>query len=471
MRREGRRVAVGSIALLALTIASIAVLSPAAFAAKPKCFGKKATIVGTKGDDELEGTNGRDVIVGKGGDDVIRAKGGNDLVCAGGGGFGGIFLGGGNDKMKGGKGNDITFPGPGNDLIKGGGGEGFDWVTYEGSETPIVANLQEGTLGPSGGSRRGTGSGGSGTDTFDGIEALGGSEGNDILIGDDRGNSIFGNAGDDDLQGFGGDDFLSVGKGDDTASGGDGSDLLDLLTSEGGPGFDDDIFSTGGATADLSTGTVTGGADVGSDTFTSMEEIGGTLGDDTLTGEGSNNRIVAFSGNDTIEGAGGDDFIEPGPGDDSVDGGDGADSVDYFEAFPEPFGSQGPVTIDLAAGTATGPGLGSDTLTEVEGGGGTILDDTIIGTDGPNPYLLGDEGNDTITGAGGDDYLDGDAFFFGIPEELPGTDDLDGGDGTDTCLGGNPSTNCEVTEPPAGRKSALAHYRASRADAALRYGR
>lgn len=64
---------------------------------RTRCLGKKATIVGTRGPDELAGTPRRDVIAALGGKDVVRALSGSDLIC-------------------GGKGRDQLFGGPGRDL-------------------------------------------------------------------------------------------------------------------------------------------------------------------------------------------------------------------------------------------------------------------------------------------------------------------------------------------------------------------
>src|SRR5688500_10606727 len=71
-------------AMIAALFAVLVVALPAE-AATPKCFGRKATIVGTRRGDELRGTNKADVIVAKGGIDLVRARGGNDLICLGGG--------------------------------------------------------------------------------------------------------------------------------------------------------------------------------------------------------------------------------------------------------------------------------------------------------------------------------------------------------------------------------------------------
>ena len=118
-----------------------------------KCAGKKATIVGTQGSDEIVGTAGDDVIAGRSGRDVIDGGGGNDIVCGGKGPdkistgdgadkiFGGrsrdtIDAGDGANVVLGGRGNDIVVTGEGDDLIDGGfgndlliAGAGFDNVT------------------------------------------------------------------------------------------------------------------------------------------------------------------------------------------------------------------------------------------------------------------------------------------------------------------------------------------------------
>jgi Ca2+-binding RTX toxin-like protein len=90
--------------------------------AAPRCRGKRATIVGTPGDDVLPGTARRDVIVARGGDDLVRARRGPDLVCAGPGDD--VVNGGkGRDRLFGGKGADALRGGPGKDVLAGGGGQ------------------------------------------------------------------------------------------------------------------------------------------------------------------------------------------------------------------------------------------------------------------------------------------------------------------------------------------------------------
>jgi uncharacterized repeat protein (TIGR01451 family) len=85
-----------------------------------RCFGKPATICGTKGRDRLTGTAGRDVIVGLQGNDTIKGLGGNDLICGGSGRD--MLVGGqGKDRLDGGGGNDTLDGGRGEDTCKGGG--------------------------------------------------------------------------------------------------------------------------------------------------------------------------------------------------------------------------------------------------------------------------------------------------------------------------------------------------------------
>jgi hypothetical protein len=76
-----------------------------------RCFGKRATICGTKGRDRLTGTAGRDVMVGLQGNDTIKGLDGNDLIC------GGI----GKDTLVGGRGRDRLDGGQGKDTCKDGG--------------------------------------------------------------------------------------------------------------------------------------------------------------------------------------------------------------------------------------------------------------------------------------------------------------------------------------------------------------
>jgi hypothetical protein len=121
---------------------------------RPTCFGQRATIVGTNGNDTLVGTKHRDVIVGLRGKDRIFGRGGDDLLCGGagadeirgGGGADRIDGGKGDDQIRGGKGADSLQGGPGNDHLWGqagrdslSGGSGDDWLVAGPVKGPNVS--------------------------------------------------------------------------------------------------------------------------------------------------------------------------------------------------------------------------------------------------------------------------------------------------------------------------------------------
>jgi Ca2+-binding RTX toxin-like protein len=112
----------GSIASWSLTITTEdprADTAPPDTVGGPKCFGKEATIEGTRGEDRIVGTPERDVIFARAGDDVIKALGDGDIVCAGRG-KDRVKGGGGPDKLSGGAGRDSLSGGAGKDRLFGG---------------------------------------------------------------------------------------------------------------------------------------------------------------------------------------------------------------------------------------------------------------------------------------------------------------------------------------------------------------
>ena len=120
----------------------------------------------------------------------------------------------------------------------------------------------------------------------------------------------------------------------------------------------------------------------------------GTRGDDLVVGTAADDILCGVGGNDVLRGGGGNDLLIGGPG---------TDRTDHSNAGAG-------VSVDLAAGTATGQG--ADTLESIEGAIGSASADV----------LAGDEGNNRLSGGGGDDRLVGRG----------GNDTLDGGDGSDT---------------------------------------
>jgi len=381
-----RRISIVAAFTVALVVVFL-VPPQAANAARPRCFGKRATIVGTARADVLKGTSRPDVIVGLEGNDLIKGLGGDDRICGGKGNDTLVGRGGddllageeGSDKLTGGGGAfDFLVGGPGGDRLNGGAGIA-DMASYFPAPGPVKANLAAGTAT------------GDGSDTLTGVEDVDGSRFDDVITGNAASNFLFGEAGNDTLSGGDGDfDGLIGGDGDDSLDGGAGEDFASFL------------FSSAGVTVNLTTGTATG---EGTDTLANIEDVEGSRHDDSLTGNAGPNVFWPALGNDT------------------VDGSTGTDTVSYEFA-------QTSVTANLTTGTATGEG--TDMLIGIENLNGSRLNDNLTGDAGPN-VLHGLAGDDTLSGGDGDDTIIGGE----------GADTLDGGNGTDTC-DGESEVNCEA---------------------------
>jgi Ca2+-binding RTX toxin-like protein len=121
-----------SAVVLAVILSSLLVIGSSAGTGSRECLGRKATILGTSGNDDIYGTNGSDVVVGGRGGDQIHGLGGDDSICGEGGRD--ILTGGsGDDELSGDHGGDAIFAGSGDDFLTGGdqsdqlhGGSGDD---------------------------------------------------------------------------------------------------------------------------------------------------------------------------------------------------------------------------------------------------------------------------------------------------------------------------------------------------------
>src|SRR5262249_15636153 len=91
------------------------------------------------------------------------------------------------------------------------------------------------------------------------------------------------------------------------------------------------------------------------------DSLDGGKGNDSVVGNDGNDLLTGGDGDDTVQGGVGDDLIVGGHGlgDDEYDGGPGVDTVRYSSAI-------NPITVALAAGTASGVDIGNDTLVGVE---------------------------------------------------------------------------------------------------------
>lgn len=245
--------------------------------------------------------------------------------------------------------------------------------------------------------------------------------------------------------------YTSAGKGDVSVNAGEGLDTLYL--------------THGGLKANLG-GKSDFGKYGGTVTLRGVENVVGSDSDDTIFGDGENNKLVGRAGDDKIDGGDGDDTITGGSGknsldggagndtitggsdDDVINGGNGDDKITAGGGDDTINGGDGTDTVDAGSGDDTiNGGAGNDTLTagagddEIVGGKGddTIKadagDDTVDGGAGKDT-INGGDGNDTLAGGDGDDTVNGDAGDDKI-EGGAGADTLNGGDGKDTINGGD----------------------------------
>lgn len=247
---------------------------------------------------------------------------------------------------------------------------------------------------------------------------LSGGKGNDYLYGTDHlGDTLKGGAGKDQLSGYGGDDTLVGGSGRDThwisnfpgtltvtdtqviGGAGVGTDAMsgiEQVSAYGDTGFNTLLGAS--ATIDLDISAGNGGSN-----------LTGGSGDDTLSGD---------SGNDVLAGNGGDDTLQGRTGTNSANGGPGTDEI-Y-----EPILDSNVTLTDFAV---TGTGINTS-LTSIETAHVVAYSPFVNRTVNASAFtgdavLGGASGADTIIGGSGDDVL--------MPGFGTADDDLDGNGGND----------------------------------------
>jgi Ca2+-binding RTX toxin-like protein len=314
--------------------------------------------LGGNGNDNINGAGGilNETFDGGAGNDTFNASFGNDSVAGGAG----------DDRMDGRQDNDTLNGGAGNDRLIGGigddrldGGADTDTASYGATTLNVTVDLANGTA-----------TGLQGNDTLLNIEIVAGSDGDDSIIGDSLANLLDGATGNDRLHG-------GSGAIDDTLIGGNGTDLVSYAGA------------ATGVTVDLTNGSSSGA--FGNDSLTSIENILGGNGDDSIMGDSLANLLDGGTGNDTLHG--GSDAI-----DDTLIGGDGIDLLSYD-------GAATGVTVNLETGNSSGA-FGNDSLYSIENILGGNGNDSIIGDSLAN-LLDGGAGNDTLEGGLGADTLDG----------------------------------------------------------------
>jgi RTX calcium-binding nonapeptide repeat (4 copies) len=176
---------------------------------------------------------------------------------------------------------------------------------------------------------------------------------------------------------------------------------------------------------------------------TDVENIRGTSKDDFLVGNnlanklfggGGKDSIIGGGGNDQLIGEGGDDQMQVDAGNDKFVGGPG------FDFFAMQMATQG-MTVDLAAGTASG--MGADKLSGVESMFGSSFPDILKGN-GVFNFMMGGGGGDVMYGRAGGDHMYGESGNDKLYGD-GGYDYLRGDTGRDVCKvgpGGGNVTGC-----------------------------
>ncbi len=154
--------------------------------------------------------------------------------------------------------------------------------------------------------------------------------------------------------------------------------------------------------------------------FDGNDDLYGDAGEDTLLGGDHDDELFGGADDDHLLGEAGDDTIHGGGGVNEIDGGAGTDIVWFAD-------SVAPVRVNLNGSAESDVHIGifdRGTLKNVENIVGGDGNDTITG-DGFVNLLNGHNGNDTLNGGGNDDKLLGSS----------GNDDLNGGSGNDDLRG------------------------------------
>lgn len=376
------------------------------------------TVVGGNGDDYLIGAGGNDVFIGHFGNDTILGGDGDDTVMGGAG----------SDSLDGGTGiNTLSFA---NTQYASNTFGTFDFP-FGWSWNQATATISQGvfsTFQPTTGSVVSLSSvltnGVIYNYTFD-LENTTGS----ALTFSLNGQSITINPG------------FATYTGSFTAA----STTLSLTILNGGSftGSLDNFFVrdvTAGVNVNLQSGVATGG-DAQGDVIVAgtFRNLIGSIANDTLTGDGNDNRIDGWLGNDTLNGGGGADNLIGGAGNDTLVGGtnndildggtgtdvavlvgqimeydlsrdannniivrdlvanrDGTDTLSGIENLIFSGTTAAASPIITGNGNLTNPGYGVTNLVWVAGSG----NDTITGNAFSNDYAWSGDGNDSINGGG-----------------------------------------------------------------------
>jgi Ca2+-binding RTX toxin-like protein len=377
------------------------------------------SLAGGAGNDTLVAGGGLDSLYGGSGNDTLvisastaRAEGGADfdmldlraastgvavsLASARFSGIEGIYGSALNDTLTGDALDNLLIGGAGADQLIGGAGR--NTASYATATSGVTANLLTAA----------SNSGDAAGDSFTAIQNLEGTGLADSLTGDTIANLLDGALGNDTLIG---------GEGDDTLIGGSGADSLDGGT---GNNWADYSRATAAVSVDLVSGLGRGG-DAAGDVLTSVQNLLGGLGNDTLTGSALVNQLLGGLGNHVLIGIGGNDTLAGGLGDDRLQAGTGAavllgeagnDTLDGSQGAARLYGGDGDDVLLIGAATALiNGGAGRNAVSFANYGAAAGLN---INLATANNFinvqdLIGSALNDTLTGDGRDNVLEGGA--------------------------------------------------------------
>ena len=470
------------------------------------------SIAGSPGVDHIYGMGGGDTINGMGGNDVITGDSGDDELAGGEGND--VLTGGtGDDTIDGGAGDDELTPGSGNNTLDG--GEGEDIVIYlKALGANVELNMNRARIQhaePESGnplSFDDDADSGVGVDSLMNIENVKGTHYDDTITGDENANLLKGLDGADRINGLAGDDTILPNRpanvdamgvksmntaanddpdnmtedGLDVVDGGDEGDGGDTISYEGEsagvavdlgtvvPAIADDDDTDMDETRIAFVAASVNNQDAGvsdrikvkevvmeddeKELVSTIENVVGGFGADTLTGDARANTLSGGAGGDTLSGAAGNDRLYGGAGVDTLNGGAGNDMLNGGAGNDTLNGNAGDDTYvavengDTVAEDAdmgmedtvhyTAPDDDPDTanMDESDGGIGTSANskatppnvEVVTGT--PNAdYITADNGGATVLGREGDDTLTGGN----------GVDTLVGCEGKNTLMGGDGS--------------------------------
>ena len=384
-------------------------------------------LTGSAYGDTLVGDAGANVLTGGGGDDILTGGDGDDILDGGDG----------DDTLTGGDGDDILDGGGGTDTLTGGEGAdiyvfgtGHGTVTVDASDTDGSADKVHFTSDLRRDdvlfSRSGNNLVVSLRNTADTLTITGwfldannrvesfvftGLDDTEAVVGTELADTISQAATDTTnhlIIGLDGDDTLTGGRGDDIFRGGSGADSFDGRTGRDTASY---LDSSEAVSVNLATGVTSGGTAVG-DTYTNIENLQGSIYDDTLIGDDQGNYLWGDDGNDRLDGGANHDVMIGGAGDDTY-------VVDDINDLIVEFADGGTDTVESAISWTLGDNVENLTLTGSENldGTGNSLDNTITGNAGDN-VIAGGGGADTLDGGAGSDIVSYAHSTLGVTVDL-----------------------------------------------------